>query len=116
MNNTMIKWVWATVSFFWIYWSLTLFTEATSAVPKGLQTAIVTLYKEYYIFVNGFIAFGMLTGVLAFIVLFIQLAQVGSNPYARIFILREMLVVGVATALLGGFPLLLVIYMEMFAT
>lgn len=110
----MIKWGWAIFSFFWIYWSLTLFADAGSIVPNGMEKALTNLYSEYYIFVNGFIAFGLLTGVLAFIVLFIQLAQVGTNPYARIFILREMLVVGISTALLGGFPLMFVLYLTMF--
>lgn len=94
---------------------MTMRTHATTVVPKGMEKALTNLYKEYYVFVNGFIAFGLLTGVLAFIVLFVQLAQVGSNPYARIFILREMLVVGISTALLGGFPLMIVLYYAMFS-
>jgi hypothetical protein len=98
-----------------MYFAMTMRTHATTVVPKGMEKALTNLYKEYYIFVNGFIAFGLLTGVLAFIVLFLQLAQVGSNPYARIFILREMLVVGISTALLGGFPLMIVLYYAMFS-
>lgn len=114
MNNTMLKWGWASVSFFWIYWSLTMFANATNIIPPGMEKALNNLYAEYYIFVNGFIAFGLLTGILAFMVLFLQLGAAGSNPYARIFILREMLVVGISTALLGGFPLMFVLYLNMF--
>lgn len=109
------KWTLANLTFLIMYFAMTLTTHATTVVPKGMEKALTNLYKEYYIFVNGFIAFGLLTGVLAFIVLFLQLAQVGSNPYARIFILREMMVVGVSTALLGGFPLLIVLYYAMFS-
>lgn len=114
MNNTMIKWGWAIISFFWIYWSMTLFADAATVIPSGMEEALTNLYREYYVFVNGFIAFGLLTGVFAFIVLFLQLAAVGSNPYARMFILKEMLVVGISTALLGGFPLMMVLYLTMF--
>ena len=93
---------------------MTTRVHATDILPKGMNQALTNLYTEYYIFVNGFIAIGLLTGVLAFIVLFVQLGQVGSHPYARLFVLREMLVVAVSTALLGGFPLLIVLYYTMF--
>lgn len=120
MNNTMIKWVWATVSFFAVYWSTTLVVSASDSksvtlIPKGMQQALTNLYREFYIFVNGFIAFGLLTGILAFIVLFLQLGSSGNaHPMARAFILRELLVVGISTALLGGFPLIIVLYLNMY--
>lgn len=118
MFNTAIKWTGLILSFFVAYWSMTLLVnagDATTIIPKGMETALTNFYKEYYVFVNGFIAFGMLTGVLAFIVLFVQLAQVGNNPYMRLFILREMLAVGISTALLGGFPLMIILYYAMFS-
>lgn len=117
MNNATMKWVWASVSFFWMYWSMTLFSSAsgTSVLPKGMEKALTNLYTQYYIFVNGFIAFGLLTGVLAFIVLFMQLGSTAqAHPAARMLILREMMVVGISTALLGGFPLIFVLYLNMY--
>lgn len=117
MNIKTVKWTGTTLSFLLMYWSTTLMVNAsaTGVMPKGMEKALTNLYKEYYVFVNGFIAFGMLTGVFAFIVLFVQLAAAGSNPYARAFILKEMAVVGITTALLGGFPLMIVLYYTMFA-
>lgn len=117
MISKTLKWTGTTLTFLIMYWSTTMMAHAsqvTSIIPKGMEKALTNLYKEYYIFVNGFIAFGMLTGIFAFIVLFMQLAAAGSNPYARAYILREMAVVGITTALLGGFPLMIVLFYTMF--
>lgn len=98
-----------------MYWIMTMRVYATDVLPKGMNQALTNLYAQYYILVNGFIAFGLLTGVLAFIVLYVQLGAMGHQPYARMFILKEMVVVGITTALLGGFPLLIVLYYTMFS-
>lgn len=110
------KWSLTTLSFLVMFWATTLVSNASEmgAISKGLIGALDKLYKEYYIFVNGFIAFGLLSGLLAFIFLFMQLGAASSNPHARAYILFEMGMVGLTTALLGGFPLIIVLYLNMF--
>lgn len=114
LNIKATKWSLAGLSFLVMFWATSVFSHATDKIPKGLVPALGRLYAEYYIFVNGFIAFGLLSGVLAFIILFMQLGAASSNPVARSYILFEMGMVGLTTALLGGFPLIIVLYLNMF--
>lgn len=113
---TLNKWSITSLSFIVMFWATSVLSHATTnhTIPKGLLPAIQRFYDEYFIFVNGFIAFGMLSGVLAFIVLFVQLGAASTNPHARTFILFEMMMVGISTALLGGFPLMMALYLTMF--
>lgn len=106
-----------TVTFLVMFCAMTTMGMASEmgAISDGLIGAIDRLYKEYYIFINGFIAFGLLSGILAFIILFMQLAAASTNPHARSYILFEMTMVGITTALLGGFPLIIVLYLNMFS-
>lgn len=83
-------------------------------IPKDLWGALTNFYQEYTIFVYGVVAFGVLSGILAFIILFMQLGATGSNPHARTFIMFELCMVGFCTAMLGGFPIVMEIYFNMF--
>lgn len=105
------------LSFMSVFFMSSVFANAsaTDVIPKGLLTALTNLYNEYTIFVYGFISFGVLSGLLAFIILFMQLGAASTNPHARAFLLFEMTMVGLTTALLGGFAVVMEIYFRMFA-
>lgn len=72
-----------------------------------LQVGFSQIMKEYGIWINGIMAFTILTGILAFIVLFIKLAKNGDKPQERSKVLNELFVVGIITSLAGSFTLVL---------
>lgn len=77
---------------------------------KQVESGFRNLMDEYKIILSGLIAFGMLTGILAFIILLMQLSSKGDNPQARSEIIGKMFKVGITTALLGAFAAVVAIY------
>lgn len=83
---------------------------ASKAVIAELNAGLKTFLTEYRVVVTAIVAIGVMTGLLAFIWLLMKLAAVADQPQARAEILKELAAVGVVTALLGSFSLLVGIY------
>lgn len=78
----------------------------TTVLSSGVQAFLT----EYQLLINAGTAFGILTGILAFIVLLMQLSANGDNPNERTKILKELFIVGITTALLGSLTFVLQVF------
>ncbi|HCL4480240.1 TPA: hypothetical protein N2D99_002328 [Clostridium botulinum] len=109
INNKFIK---TTIFSLMLIFALMMFTQNTYAidVQKGFINAMNSFISEYKIHIMGFLGFGIMTGVLAFIVQFMKLGAYSSNPNMRAHIIKEMIIVGITTALLGALPLLVMLF------
>lgn len=85
-----------------------------AGIPKELVKAMGNLWNEYWFYIAVFIAFGVLSGILAFIVLFMRLGANSTNPQERSRIMKEMIAVAICTALLGAFTFITTLYMALF--
>lgn len=81
-------------------------TPVAAELTKGLKIFL----KEYRVVVGGVVGFGVMTGILAFVYLLSKLAAVADQPQARAEVLKELLMVGVTTSLLGAFGFIVGIY------
>ncbi|MEK5209495.1 hypothetical protein [Psychrobacillus sp. FSL H8-0510] len=73
--------------------------------PKNVDEAWFNLYEDWQKFLAFVLAFGLLTSILIFIMLMMKLSNTGDNPYERQAVLKDILVLFVTTAILGGFGL-----------
>lgn len=76
----------------------------------ALTSAFVAFVTEYRVILGAGAAFGILTGILAFIFLLLQLAAKGDNPSERQKVITELAVVGISTALLGALTTVVAIF------
>ncbi|MFJ8531231.1 hypothetical protein [Bacillus sp. NPDC094106] len=90
----------------------TYLTHAESQLGAKFKDAFNGFIAEYKIHIAGFIGFGVMTGILAFIVLFMRLGAHADNPTKRKEITNELLVVGICTGLLGAIPLLYMLFVS----
>lgn len=67
-----------------------------------LQQAFTDFVAEYSVLLSVGSGFGILTGILAFIVLFMRIGANGDNPQERAKAAKELIVVGISTAALGS--------------
>lgn len=81
-------------------------TEFAYASGNGLGSefgsAFKALFDEYKLHLAGFIGFGLATSLLAFVVNFIRLGNYSDNPQKRSEVVKELIAVGICTALLGS--------------
>lgn len=68
-----------------------------------LHRGLEHFWDEYSVLINVGLAIGVLSGILAFIILLMQLAKDGDKPIVRFKILNELMVVGITTGAIGGF-------------
>jgi len=83
-------------------------------ISDELKKGLGTLWDRYWFYLAIFIAFGVLTGLLAFIVLFTRLARHATNPQERSRIIHEMMAVAIITAALGSINLIVALYLSIF--
>ena len=67
-----------------------------------LQQAFTAFVSEYSLLLSVVSGFGILTGILAFIVLFMRIGANGDNPQERAKAAKELIVVGISTGALGS--------------
>ena len=67
-----------------------------------LQQAFTAFVSEYSLLLSVVSGFGILTGILAFIVLFMRFGANGDNPQERAKAAKELIVVGISTGALGS--------------
>lgn len=67
-----------------------------------LTSGVKAFLTEYQLLINVGTAFGVLSGILAFIILLMQLSANSDNPQERGKILKELFFVGISTSLLGS--------------
>lgn len=99
-----------------IVFTLMVLTQNTYAidVQKGFINAVNSFILEYKVHIAGFLGFGIMSGVLAFIVLFMKLGTYSDNPYMRSNVIKELIIVGITTSLLGGLPLIVILFFTTF--
>lgn len=97
-------------------WSILFYVlpVPTFAITQNLQKSIGNLWDHYWFYIAVFIGIGVLTGVLAFIVLFMRLGASGDKPQERSRIFREMIAVAICTSLLGAFTFIVTLYLALF--
>lgn len=83
-------------------------------ISEGLKKGMADLWDKYWFYIAVFVAFGVLTGLLAFIVLFIRLGANATNPQERSRIIREMMAVAGTTAALGSITFIIAMYLSLF--
>lgn len=88
--------------------------HAMNTISENLKQALNDFYEEYWFYIAVFIAIGVLTGLLAFIVLLIKLGRYGDNPQERSKVINEMIAVACTTAALGAFNFILALYFSLF--
>src|SRR5690625_4666278 len=98
----------------WFYSTSTIPILASTMIPQELVDAIDLLWEKYWFYIAIFVSLGVLTGVLAFIVLFIRLGKNATNPQERSRIFNEMLAVGITTAALGGITFVVTLVLALF--
>jgi len=84
--------------------------DVAEADVNELNEGLKKFIDEYNIIVAGVLGFGLLTGLLAMIYLIMKLSAVGDQPQARAEVLKEMMMVGITTALIGAFSFILGTY------
>ncbi len=103
-------------SFLSLYGYLILWTPANAAsIPDSLQKGLSNLWDKYWFYIAVFVSFGVLTGLLAFIILFIRLGANATNPQERSRIFKEMIAVAATTAALGGITFIVTLYLSFFS-
>lgn len=88
--------------------------QAMNTIPEKVGDALNNFYKEYWFYIAVFVAIGVLTGLLAFIVLLIKLGRYGDNPQERSKVIKEMIAVAGTTAALGALNFILALYFSLF--
>jgi|HigsolmetaAR206D_1030411.scaffolds.fasta_scaffold00003_115 heme/copper-type cytochrome/quinol oxidase subunit 2 len=83
-------------------------------ISDGLKKSLANLWDKYWFYIAIFITFGVLTGLLAFIILFVRLARHATNPQERSRIFHEMMAVAATTAALGAINLIVALYLSIF--
>lgn len=71
--------------------------------------------KEINTLTNIAIGFAAVTSVLIFIIHFIRLAFNAGQPMLRALVIRDIMITGVCTALIGGIGIIVKIYINIFA-
>lgn len=100
-----------TTIFFYLYlWTPVGATQVAESLKKGLSE----LWDKYWFYIAVFVALGVLTGMLAFIVLFIRLGANATNPQERSRIIKEMMAVAGTTAALGSITFIITMYLALF--
>ena len=67
-----------------------------------LQQAFTAFVSEYSLLLSVVSGFGILTGILAFIVLFMRIGANGDNPQERAKAAKELIVVVISTSAVGS--------------
>lgn len=88
----------------------TYLTHAQSLLGEKFADAFNDFIAEYQFHIAGGIGFGVMTGILAFIMLFMRLGAHADNPTKRKEITRELFIVGICTGLLGAIPLVYMLF------
>lgn len=83
-------------------------------LKQGFSEAWTALFNEYKLQLVGFIGFGMMTSVLAFIINLLKLGQNATNPQQRSHIIKELIAIAITTALLGSVGLVTAIIYNIF--
>lgn len=94
-----------------------LYTDVAFAEDKnkGFITAWTELMKEYNVIVSSVVGLSVLTSLLIFIIHMMQLASSSNNAVARSAVLKNVLISGICTALLGGIGLIyMLVYTSVF--
>lgn len=102
---------------YWIMGIMLLsnFTQTYAlGVPAQLQEKVDALWAEYWFYCALFVSIGVLTGLLAFIVLFIRLGANSDNPQERSKVIKEMIAVAGCTAALGSITFIIGLYFSLF--
>lgn len=82
---------------------------------KGLKAAMAS-FNEHAQYVYGFLmAFGALTSLLMFIIIFVRITWLPEHAIQKRRAMEDMVVSGVATALLGGSWLIISLFYSIFA-
>lgn len=95
-------------------------TQPVYAIPfiqlkSGFGKAWQELFTEYKIQLAGFIGFGILTSILAFIINFMKLARYSNySPTTRATIVRELIAIAITTALLGSVSIVMGLFYGLF--
>lgn len=82
----------------------------SNPLTDQLNQGLIKFMSEYNVLITAVVAIGVLTGILAFIYLLTRLAASADNPKERGEILKELLIVGVVTSLLGAFSFIVGFY------
>lgn len=85
-----------------------------NGLGSGFGKAFKSLFDEYKLHLAGFIGFGLVTSLLAFVVNFMRLGQYSDNPQKRSEVIKELITVGICTALLGSITVISGILYSMF--
>ncbi|MEI3892148.1 MULTISPECIES: hypothetical protein [unclassified Bacillus (in: firmicutes)] len=88
----------------------TYLTHAQSLLGEKFADAFNDFMAEYKFHIAGGIGFGVMTGILAFITLFMKLGAHADNPTKRKEITHELFIVGICTSLLGAIPLVYMLF------
>lgn len=75
----------------------------------GFQRAMNDFFAEYKIHISGLIGFGIMISLSSFIVNLIRLGASSGNSKKRAEAIRNLLIAGICTSLLGAVPLLYII-------
>lgn len=97
-----------------VYCYFMIVVPAEARIPNELVKGMSNLWDKYWFYIAVFVALGVLTGLLAFIVLFIRLGANSTNPQERSRIMKEMIVVASCTAALGGFVFIVTVFLAIF--
>lgn len=92
----------------------TVYAGSAVQLKEGFSEAWTALFNEYKLQIAGFIGFGLMTSVLAFVINFLKLGQSATNPQQRSHILKELIAIGITTALLGSVGLVMAIFYNLF--
>lgn len=85
-----------------------------ASIPDKLAKKVGVLWDKYWFYLAVFVALGVLTGLLAFIILFIRLGANYTNPQERSRIFKEMIAVASCTAALGSITFIVTLYLSLF--
>ena len=75
----------------------------------GFQKAMNDFLAEYKVHISGLIGFGIMISISSFVINLIRLGASSGNRGKRAEAIRNLLIAGICTALLGAVPLLYII-------
>lgn len=107
-------WIYTSLLGFYCYFLLWSPVEAAGLNSEELQQGMANLWDKYWFYLAVIVALGVLTGLLAFIVLFMRLGANSTNPQERSRIFKEMLAVAISTAALGSITFIVTVYLSLF--
>lgn len=85
----------------------------TTEQLKEIDEAYIKVNNEITTFSNGLMAAALLTMIVLFIVQFVKLGAAAGNAQKRSQILRDIMILAIVTALLGGISLLYTLLVAM---